>query len=288
MTKDIQATGHGPEQAAVDLPREDLLRVAEEISSSFPPPRLGTELVLLEIDPQRAHAYWNIDMADYQQALQSVGEPAQLVLRMYDVTGIGFNGENAVAAFDLQVEGLQNHWYVNLWQHGRSYVADIGLAGEGGRFAALARSNEVQTPGAGPQVLVEEVAAVTPPAGPWAPPEEYAQPQPQAREALAELYRQMVPEDSAISHSGQEMSSTVQSTDPDVTVSSFACGGHDPLLEVHVEMRVYGRAKPGAQVFLDGHAIPLQPDGRFDVRRPMPPGTVFLPLTARAGDSTGT
>ena len=47
---------------------DELRSIAEEISSLYPPPRLGTELVLLEIDPHRAHAYWNIDVADYQEA----------------------------------------------------------------------------------------------------------------------------------------------------------------------------------------------------------------------------
>lgn len=126
---------------------EELREVAQEISSLYPPPRLGTELVMLEVNPHRAHAYWNIDVEDYQRAAAQCGTDAPpLLLRIHDVTGIEFDGNNAHSYFDLQVQGLQGHWYVDLWKDGRSYVAELGLRRPNGGLVQLARSNPVATP----------------------------------------------------------------------------------------------------------------------------------------------
>lgn len=121
--------------------------IAEEVSATYPPPRLGTELVLLEVDPHRAHAYWNVDVADYEAVIKANGlESPDMLLRLHDVTGIEFDGKNAHSYFDLQVQGLQGHWYVDLWQDGRAYIAELGLRRKDGGFAAFARSNAVSTP----------------------------------------------------------------------------------------------------------------------------------------------
>jgi hypothetical protein len=88
--------------------------VVEEISAHYPPPRLGTELVLLEVNPHRAHAYWNIDVDDYRSAQQRTGlENPPLVLRLFDITD-GTPPEQALTAFDVEVQGLQGHWYLDL------------------------------------------------------------------------------------------------------------------------------------------------------------------------------
>lgn len=125
---------------------EDLRGVVEDISSHYPPPRLGTELVLLEVNPHRAHAYWNIDIEDYRAAQKRTGlEHAPLVLRLYDITD-GTPPERALTAFDIEIQGLQGHWYVDLWKDGRTHVADLGFRDAAGRLIGLARSNPVSTP----------------------------------------------------------------------------------------------------------------------------------------------
>lgn len=129
------------------LTADELRAIAQEVSASYPPPRLGTELVLLEINPHRAHAYWNIDVADFNAAAAACGDPSPpILLRLYDVTGVDFDGANAHSYFDMQVQGLQGHWYVDLWKDGRSYIADLGLRRADGRLEILARSNPVSTP----------------------------------------------------------------------------------------------------------------------------------------------
>ncbi len=139
-----------PEQPDADPSAEDLRGVVADISSHYPPPRLGTELVLLEVNPHRAHAYWNIDVEDFRAAQKRTGlEHAPLVLRLYDITD-GTPPERAITAFDIEIQGLQGHWYVDLWKDGRTHVADLGFRDASGRLVPLARSNPVSTPSASP------------------------------------------------------------------------------------------------------------------------------------------
>ena len=129
---------------------DELREVVDDISNHYPPPRLGTELVLLEVSPHRAHAYWNIDVEDYQGAQKKTGlDRAPLVLRLYDITD-GTPPEKAITAFDVEIQGLQGHWYLDLWKDGRTHVADLGFRDATGRLVQLARSNSVSTPPAAP------------------------------------------------------------------------------------------------------------------------------------------
>ena len=125
----------------------DLRQVSDEISSLYPPPRLGTEIVLLEVNPHRAHAYWNIDVEDFRDGHKRCGmDRPPLVLRLYDVTGLSFDGSNAHQVFDIEIQGLQGHWYLDLWKDGRTHVADLGFRRPDGSLVCLARSNPVSTP----------------------------------------------------------------------------------------------------------------------------------------------
>ncbi len=133
---------------------EELRSIAEEVASSYPPPRLGTELVLLEVSPNRAHAYWNVEVADFEAAVAASGQDAPaMLLRLHDVTGLEFDGSNAHSYFDVQVQGLQGHWYVDLWQDGRAYIAELGLRRANGSFAVMSRSNRIATPASGESAL---------------------------------------------------------------------------------------------------------------------------------------
>lgn len=134
-------------QPAGEPSAADLRRISEEISALYPPPRLGTELVLLEVNPHRAHAYWSVDLEDFESARARSGlAQPPLVLRLYDITGIEFNGSNAHTAYDIEVQGLQGHWYIDLWMSGRTHVAELGFRTADGRLVCLARSNPVATP----------------------------------------------------------------------------------------------------------------------------------------------
>lgn len=140
------ANAAAPDESSALTP-EELRAVASEIAASFPPPRTGTELVLLEISPHRAHAYWHIDLDDYRRAAEACGDPCPpLILRIHDITGLPPEASQAHSSFDVQVQGLQGHWYVDLWRDGRTYIGELGLRRPDGALEPLARSNPVSTP----------------------------------------------------------------------------------------------------------------------------------------------
>lgn len=134
---------------AVPAAGDDHLRTTlEQVSREQALPSSGNELILLEIDPHRAHVCWNIDPDQAQP-----GQP--LVLRVFDVTESGDAGA-ASQAFDVEVQGLQGRWYLDLWRDNRTFVTQLGYRQADGSLAVLAQSNAVSTPPAEP---AEPVAA---------------------------------------------------------------------------------------------------------------------------------
>jgi len=107
-------------------------------------------LVLLVRDPYWIFAYWEITPEKNQNAWFSIPEPerhnARKVLRVYDVTGIDFNGFNANSSFDIELNDWANNWYINVPASGCSYCADIGIRKGDGHFLLMLRSNFVSTP----------------------------------------------------------------------------------------------------------------------------------------------
>ncbi len=115
------------------------------------PPRYNTtRITLLVKDPFWVYAYWEIASNSIESLSNIVGsheiERAKVILRMYDVSLIDFNGTNANHYFDIEVGYNASNWYVSLWNDGVSYIAEIGMRLQDGRFFAFARSNSVTTP----------------------------------------------------------------------------------------------------------------------------------------------
>lgn len=114
-------------------------------------PVLGprTRCVLMARDPEFIYAYWDYTQADLDRArgeLKFEAEGSQLVLRIYDITLIEFDGSNANYTWDLDVGFSTKKWYVHVWQDNADYCAELGIRTSENRFIALARSNAVHTP----------------------------------------------------------------------------------------------------------------------------------------------
>ncbi len=108
-----------------------------------------TRIVLLVKDPSWLYSYWEISRESLDVAsnyLDAKIEDSKLIIRMYDVTCIDFNGSNANNSFDIEVGFQARSWYINLWSDSVSYCADLGIRTPSGQFYKLARSNFIQTP----------------------------------------------------------------------------------------------------------------------------------------------
>ena len=119
-------------------------RAGNELPSAYG----GTAVKVMVRDPYWLYAYWEINPQSLlcaQEKLQFPWQSCRRVLRVYDVTGIDFDGANANGWFDLQVNGADN-WYIQLEKAGRSYCVAVGLCAPGGQFHPLAFSKAVSTP----------------------------------------------------------------------------------------------------------------------------------------------
>ncbi len=107
-------------------------------------------MVLLARDPSWLFAYWEISATKQDEFTGSYGPDAWLsthpVLRVYDVTGVDFNGKNANSYIDLHVDKHVDNWHIEVGEPDRSFCVDLGRMFPDGRFITLLRSNIVTTP----------------------------------------------------------------------------------------------------------------------------------------------
>lgn len=142
--------------AATPFTADELREISEQITSEWFRPVDPGHLTLLEIDPWRVHAYWNLQPDSIAAARASLphdfgntGQQSALVLRFTDLSP-ETGGAAHHPRFDIEVEGASNNWYVDLWRDAKRYSAELGLRAADGTFVSLARSNEVATPRGGP------------------------------------------------------------------------------------------------------------------------------------------
>jgi hypothetical protein len=124
------------------------------LSSAELPTGYGrTHLILMEIEPFWAYAYWEVTPQDRLQAAQQAGaiRPAgQWILRFYDITGSERFDPEGRDFFDLPVDLEAGHWYVNFWSGGRSYCAELGMVPASAGFIPVCRSNVITIPPSAP------------------------------------------------------------------------------------------------------------------------------------------
>lgn len=108
-----------------------------------------SRIVLMDIDPYRLHAYWEITHRDKKRITEQLDEPShpqKNIIRVYDVTYIHFDGNNANSYFDIEIDEDKGNWYINIWSPHKSLCAEIGMKSLQGNFHPIARSNFIDTP----------------------------------------------------------------------------------------------------------------------------------------------
>ena len=86
-------------------------------------------------DPGLAYCYWEMTTGDCQKL-----EKGQTVLRVYDITGLDFDGSNARSWFDIEITPVPESRYVDLPEPGLTICVDIGCR-IGLDYFCLARSD---------------------------------------------------------------------------------------------------------------------------------------------------
>ncbi len=116
-------------------------------------------IVLMVIDPEWLFSYWETRKDVMDSVLNTPGNfahGARIVLRVYDVTDVIFDGSNAHKYFDIEVTGGAQSWYIHVGEPNRSFCVDIGFLTRNGIFLTLSRSNTVRTPRTGVSEIVDE------------------------------------------------------------------------------------------------------------------------------------
>ena len=116
----------------------------------------GERMALMARDPYMALSYWELPQTRLEKEKAWFGWDSKLCVRVYDVTGIQFDGSNAAAYFDQEVYERVGSWYFDFGRPTHSFCADLGLIAPNGRFLTLVRSNRVTMPRDGVSDVLDE------------------------------------------------------------------------------------------------------------------------------------
>lgn len=249
-----------------------------ETEQAIPENYNETRIVLLVRDPYWLYCYWEIDTETKNRLSQQFGGFYQipLILRVYDITNITFDGNNSNSYFDVKINNNARSWYINVGQPNRSFCIDIGFLQSNGSFYTIARSNTVTTPRDGISDVLDDEWMVI-------------------EEDFRRLYRLAGMEhgnssaelvESLILRLEREMGSEA--------ISSLSSPvKYQPKerrfwLVLNTELIVYGATEPDAKVTLDGEPLQLRPDGTFTLRFALPDGIRNLPVVAQSADGIDT
>ena len=249
---------------------------------SFPsdlPYQYDRNRIVLQVrDPRWLHTYWEIAAATIEKLKGEFRDEfysARRALRVYDVTDIIFNGENAHRFFDIHVNEFANNWYINTDGPNRSWCVDFGLLLASGRFVTIVRSNTVHTPLEGPSWITDEE---------WMIPDDMfarlygmgfglGRSSPVGK-AWQERVRQALFSGALASPGMASMASPVKK---EAKERKF-------YFWVDCELIVYGATDPDAKVTFQGKEISLRPDGTFSLRFALPDGRNTMPIQAESSD----
>ncbi|MCD4813080.1 DUF4912 domain-containing protein [bacterium] len=235
-------------------------------------------IVLMIRDPYWCFVYWDLSMDRQTEVIREIqNASAKIVLRIYDVTDIEFDGSNAHRTQDIEVTEEATNWYINVWDADRAYCVDLGLLYSDGHFVTLARSNVVTTPRDSVSPVVDEEWMVV-------------------DETFDRLYKS-----AGASAPGQTSEGItkymLKRVRADVTSGGLASMGSeggrpqpvktgDFWLVVNTEVIVYGATEADANVTIQGQPVKLNQDGTFSVRYALPDGKQRIIVEAESSEGT--
>lgn len=119
------------------------------MESSLLPPGYGDNFItLLALCPHRAYAFWEVSQEYRDMATRhfhGAWSRLPLYLRLYDITGIEFDGTNANSIREIALPPSTESYYFSQVGAGRSYCVDLAIKW-GGEYISILRSGFIQTP----------------------------------------------------------------------------------------------------------------------------------------------
>ncbi len=101
------------------------------------------------VDPDRLFVYWEVTDPAIERARTALGPGGAggwLVLRVYDTSGLIFDGTNARSYFDHPVERATRQWFFDIGKPTSTAFVEIGMKSAEGFFARIVRSGRVDFP----------------------------------------------------------------------------------------------------------------------------------------------
>jgi len=104
---------------------------------------LGNHAALAMVNPRQGFAHWRIQQSWIDTLSKERGpkwQNCRLILRLYDVTFIDFNGFNAHQITNIAIHSICGHQLFQLPRPGTMQLAEVGFELRGGEFIPAARS----------------------------------------------------------------------------------------------------------------------------------------------------
>ncbi|HTP25254.1 MAG TPA: DUF4912 domain-containing protein, partial [Anaeromyxobacteraceae bacterium] len=144
------------ERAKLDLgPGASVEKPVEHIPWSYGQDRITAAA----IDPDRLYAYWEVRDDSIERARQGLGPAgadAWLNVRVYDTSGLIFDGTNAHSYFDHRVDRSDRQWFFAISKPGSATFVDVGMKSTEGYFVKIVRSGRVDFPRKNPAPPIHE------------------------------------------------------------------------------------------------------------------------------------
>jgi len=283
-----------------EVVEESKFHVAEEqetleTDNGLPESYRDNRIYLLVRDPFWVFAFWDVHPETPSRLAMERGvnpENGTLVIRVFDVTDIEFDGSNAHGWFDIEPNAVSGSWYINVPADDRSYIASIGYRSGDGAFVAIASSGTVTTPRASVSDRSDEewmtadeqfwkMYALSAGFGPGFP---------GGRESVEGRLMDTVSSGGRAALFREMQKRLVSSITSSAPASEAARGrdmesvGDDFPFRLECELVVYGATRPDAEVTLKGEKINLRGDGSFTARFALPDGLQIINAEARSAD----
>lgn len=249
--------------------------------SGLPETYADTKIVLLPRDPVWIYVYWEISQNVRNEISKQFGgeyNPDSLVVRVYDITDVDFNGSNANKYFDINVNPNALSWNINVGEFNRSWCVDLGYVLKNGEFLKVARSNPIIMPRHGVSTVTDEQ---------WALLQiEFEKLLKMSGKGIGEgsydlvrMMRERWEELLNLPTSGV-LPSSISSSFNRPEKSSKNEKDKTFWLKADTEIIVYGATEPDAHLTVQGKSVQLAKDGSFTLRFYLPDGEQSYPIEA--------